>query len=85
MCRVRRCAATGNMQNCPRQLAMQSCALCGSSNQIKILKKDKNNNPKRKLTFERPIDIITTGKIKPLIRYPKYDDIVLSVLFLYTL
>ena len=34
------CAATGNMQNFPRQLAMQSCALClivrcGTSNQIK--------------------------------------------------
>ena len=31
---------TGGMQNCPRQLAMQSCALClyvscGTSNQIK--------------------------------------------------
>ena len=32
------CSPTGNMQNCPRQLAMQSCALCsyvrcGTSNQ----------------------------------------------------
>ena len=36
VCAARFC----NMQNCPRQLAMQSCALClyvrcGSSNQIK--------------------------------------------------
>ena len=36
------CAASGNMQNFPRQLAMQSCVLClyvrcGSSNQIIII------------------------------------------------
>ena len=42
---------TGNKQNCPRQLAMQSRALylyvrCGSSNQIKKIKKIGNTQLK---------------------------------------
>ena len=43
------CDTNGNMQNCPRQLVMQSCALClyvrcGSSNQIIKIKNIKKLN-----------------------------------------
>ena len=49
---VFKAVCTGNMQNCPRQLAMQSCVLCsfvrcGTSNQIERKKRKKDNRVKQ--------------------------------------